>query len=344
MNDMDPNKISPTLTPWHRLFGMALTDVFVGRPWRVELEKELAIKSQRLDVLIIEQTKDAAKTVDAALIDDLPDGLENLRAHNVMTYKSRAQTLDRWAIAELIGHYVAYRKLASGEAQDLPTTQDDEADLESAPSAKRLLPESVFGLYAVSTRHPRHLMESLPAGTIHKTTWPGVYDLAWGAYPVRLIVLNDIAQDPRNAPWTLFSTHIEHIAHGLHHFQIRDRAAERLFPQLLLKYQKEIRKMTYTVEDFERDSKRQIIDHFELFGFGPEELQELLGKFDAEIRLRGMPPEERLQGIPPEIRLRGIPPEERLRGLDPDELSALDAEERETLRRLLAKLDTPSYR
>jgi hypothetical protein len=24
-----------TLTPWHRLFGIALTDLFTGRPWRV---------------------------------------------------------------------------------------------------------------------------------------------------------------------------------------------------------------------------------------------------------------------------------------------------------------------
>ncbi len=42
-------------TPWHRLFGIALTDLFIGRPWRVEHELELAIKSQRLDVLIIER-------------------------------------------------------------------------------------------------------------------------------------------------------------------------------------------------------------------------------------------------------------------------------------------------
>ena len=44
-----------TPTPWHRLFGIALTDLFTGRPWRVELEKELALKGQRPDVLIIER-------------------------------------------------------------------------------------------------------------------------------------------------------------------------------------------------------------------------------------------------------------------------------------------------
>jgi hypothetical protein len=44
-----------TTTPWHRLLGMVLTDLFTGRPWRVELEQELALKSQRLDILIIER-------------------------------------------------------------------------------------------------------------------------------------------------------------------------------------------------------------------------------------------------------------------------------------------------
>jgi len=44
-----------TTTPWHRLLGMVLTDLFTGRPWRLELEQELALKSQRLDILIIER-------------------------------------------------------------------------------------------------------------------------------------------------------------------------------------------------------------------------------------------------------------------------------------------------
>jgi hypothetical protein len=38
-------------TPWHRLLGMVLTGLFTDRPWRVELAQELALKSQRLDIL-----------------------------------------------------------------------------------------------------------------------------------------------------------------------------------------------------------------------------------------------------------------------------------------------------
>jgi hypothetical protein len=46
---------APAPRQWHRLFGIALTDLFSGTPWRVELEKELALQSQLLDVVIIEQ-------------------------------------------------------------------------------------------------------------------------------------------------------------------------------------------------------------------------------------------------------------------------------------------------
>ena len=39
------------LDDWHRLFGLTLTDVFSDTPWRVELEKDLAMQRQPLIVL-----------------------------------------------------------------------------------------------------------------------------------------------------------------------------------------------------------------------------------------------------------------------------------------------------
>jgi hypothetical protein len=119
------------LDDWHRLFGLTLTDVFSDTPWRVELEKDLAMQRQRLDVVIIEQT---APDGSAA---DLPDGFDALRRHNLLTYKSKQEPLDGWALDELIGHYVNYRKLLSPKPG--------------------LLPESDFQLYAVATRHPQGL-------------------------------------------------------------------------------------------------------------------------------------------------------------------------------------------
>ena len=38
---------------WHRLFGLLLTDFFTGSPYVVELEKDLSIKQQFLDVVVL---------------------------------------------------------------------------------------------------------------------------------------------------------------------------------------------------------------------------------------------------------------------------------------------------
>ncbi|WP_242463987.1 hypothetical protein [Thiococcus pfennigii] len=93
---------APDLLQWHRLFGIALTDRFAGTPWRVELEKELALSSQRLDAVIIERSE--TPPAPERLAPELPDGLAPLRAHNVLTYKSYHEPLDAWALDELIGH------------------------------------------------------------------------------------------------------------------------------------------------------------------------------------------------------------------------------------------------
>ena len=178
-----------------------MTDLFTGRPWRVELEKELALKSQRLDVLIIERLPGAAAVTAAAALADLPDGLENLSAHNVLSFKSKQEALDGWAMEELIGHYVTYRKLASIQAAAAaPATARPADPVEPSAAVERLLPEAAFRLYAVATRHPAKLFTQLAPGAPHPTAWPGVYDVDWGSRRIRLIVLNALAKHPRNAP------------------------------------------------------------------------------------------------------------------------------------------------
>jgi len=37
------------------------------------------------------------------------EGLEELAAHNLITFKSHQEALDDWALKELTGHYVNYR-------------------------------------------------------------------------------------------------------------------------------------------------------------------------------------------------------------------------------------------
>jgi hypothetical protein len=73
----------------------------------------------------------------------LPDGLDGLAEHNLITFKSHRETLDAWAMKELVGHYVAYRKLVSASPSDL-------------------LPEQAFRLYAVCARFPQNLSGQAP--------------------------------------------------------------------------------------------------------------------------------------------------------------------------------------
>ncbi len=67
---------------WHRLFGLTLMDLFTDSPYVVELEKDLSFKQQRLDVVIIEQGEGDFQG-------ELPDGLENLGPHNLLTFVGR---------------------------------------------------------------------------------------------------------------------------------------------------------------------------------------------------------------------------------------------------------------
>src|SRR5205085_4896366 len=87
----------------------------------------------------------------------LPDGLEDLAEHNLITFKSHREALDAWAIRELIAHYVAYRKLVSRSPSDL-------------------LPAEQFRLYAVAARFPHNLAGQVP----WQQRQAGVYDCQWG--------------------------------------------------------------------------------------------------------------------------------------------------------------------
>ena len=128
MNDIDQSK---PLRDLHRCFGLLLIDVFTDSPFTVELERDLSIQQQLLDVVIVRRAAGAVAV-------RLPVGFEDLIDHNLITFKSHRESLDTWAMKELIGYYVAYRKLVS-----------------ATPS--HLLPEKSFRLYAVCARFPKKL-------------------------------------------------------------------------------------------------------------------------------------------------------------------------------------------
>lgn len=121
---------------WHRLLGLVLDDFFKGSPWVVELEKDLSSKQQFLDVVIVRKTP-------GTFVGILPDGLDPLCDHNLLSYKSLHEPLDDWALKEFTGYYVNYRKQVS-------------------PALNELFPEQTFKLVGVATRYPQNLARQVP--------------------------------------------------------------------------------------------------------------------------------------------------------------------------------------
>jgi hypothetical protein len=278
---------------WHRLFGLALMDLFAGTPYFVELEKNLSVRQQFLDVVILRRG-------DGVLTERLPDGLDNLAAHNLLTYKSLREPLDDWALKELTGHYVNYRKQASPR--------------------NALLVEDAFRLYGIATRFPAKL-----AAEVHlEPLLPGVYRTRRGTDAIRVVVLSEVAEAEHNALWHLFSAIAERVDWGADHYRGHTPEIAAVKRQLAARYRLEGLEMSYTLADFRRDVAREYIAEL-----SPDERRRLIEDMSPEERLRGLPPEERLRGLPPEERLRDVPPEEMLR--------ALPADVRARLKQLLAQ-------
>jgi hypothetical protein len=235
------------------LFGLLLTDFFSGSPFIVEVERDLSVQQQLLDVVIVRRGR-------GRFAGWLPDGLERLRPHNLLTFKSHHEALDSWAMKELVHHDVAYRKLVS-------------------PSPSELLPEEQFGLYAVSARFPHNLAGQVP----WQQRQPGVYDCRWGTDTIRVVVAGELPRKAHNPPLHLFSASPELVAFGQSAYQRRSEETSLLLRQLFERLREEDFAMSYTMEDFKRD---YIKEHFAQLT--PQEREEVL---------RSLPPEERLAGL-----------------------------------------------
>jgi len=247
------------LRDWHRLFGLLLTDFFSDSPFVVEVERDLSTQQQLLDVVIVRRGR-------GRLAGRLPDGLEGLRPHNLMTFKSHHEALNSWTMKELVGSDVAYRKLVS-------------------PSPSDLLPDEQFGLYAVAARFPHNLSGQVP----WQQRQPGVYDCQWGTDTIRVVVAGELPREPHNAPLHLFSAAPDLVEFGRSAYRRRSEQTSRLLGQLFERLQGEGFAVSFTMEDFNR---QYIKEHFQRLT--PEERRQAL---------ESLPPDERrevLQSLPPE--------------------------------------------
>lgn len=312
---------------WHRLFGVALADFFSDLPFIVELEKDLSLRQQLLDVVVVRKAPGDIHV-------PLPDGLDHLADHNLITYKSLREALDDDAIEEFVGHAVNYRKQVS--------------------STNTWLPKSALALYAVCTRFPEKLDGQVKLERIDATK-PGVYHLGFGTLGIRVIVLSEIRDTPENALWGMFSGVADKVRRAARCFHLKRSDTSSVLDRLWLYYQSEGLAMPYTVEEFVAETMPEFIQKLRRELILREiPIEELLRDIPVEERLKGLPDEELLKAlpmeklleqIPTEERLRDIPTEERLKGLAPEErLKGLSADE---IQAYLAKLlqerkpDTP---
>jgi hypothetical protein len=173
-----------------------------------------------------------------------------------------------------------------------------------------LLPAGEFQLYGISTRYPEKLasqIDLVPAGQ-------GIYDLRWGVRNIRVIVLSRITRSERNAPWLMFSAVSDKVKYGTAHYQWKSPVSS-IVNKLFKKYQKEGFAMPYTIEDYLRDEKEEV-----LRSLTKEDLDRLLKNLEPEEVFKRFDPEDRLKGLNPEDRLKGLNPEDRLKGLNPEEI------------------------
>ncbi len=264
------------MTNWHRLFGLFLMDLFTNSPYVVELEKDLSLKQQFLDVVILRKEH-------GEFTGTLPDGLDSLTTHNLLSYKSLHEPLDGWAIKELIGHYVNYRKQVS-------------------PSLNQLLAESQFQLYGICTRFPKKLEQLVPLQFLSQ----GVYEFNWGADTIRMIVLSEIPEGEHNAIWRLFSAQPKAVIEARNQYPVHQADMSTIVQLLFENYQQERIDVTYTVKDFQKD---YVLDHLNIVS--------------ADEVLKRYSPDERLKDLSPDEVLKRYSPDEILGNLSPESLKIL---------------------
>jgi hypothetical protein len=212
----------------------------------------------------------------------LPDGLEGIADHNLLSYKSLREPFDDWVLKELTGHYVNYRKQVS-------------------PSLDRLLPEEQFGLYGISTRFPQKLSAQTKLEQVNQ----GVYNVIRGTDRIRIIVLSEIPQKESNAIWHLFSGIAEKVKFAAGHYKAHSSDMSTVIYKLFENYRLEGVNMPYTMEDFRKDF-----------------VKEHLGVLSPDEVLERYSPDEVLKRYSPDEVLKRYSPEDRLKGLSLEEIKA----------------------
>ena len=271
------------MTDWHRLFGLVLIDLFTNSPFKVELELDLSARKQLLDVAVVRKGE-------GDFSGKLPDGLEDLTKHNLITYKSMREPLDSWTLEELIGYFVNYRKQAVEERESLP-------------------PSESFRLYAVSTRFPKKLSNEVKLVPQSK----GIYQVYFGVRNIKVIVLKDIPQKKHNALWNIFSADKQSGLYGSRHYEKRSKEISTVLDQIFTRYRQEgiDIDMPYTMENFKHDVAKEYLplltEDERLEGLS---VDKVVKNFSTDEVVKSLPADEVAKNLPTDVRLKGMSIEE----------------------------------
>jgi hypothetical protein len=253
--------------PLHRLFGLSWIDFCQGSAISVETETDLSVQQQFIDLILI-------RGQSGAIPQPLPDGFEDLAAHNLVTFKSHQEALDGWALCELVGHYVAHRK-------------------QSSPSPEDLLPENDFRLFAVCMRQPHNLAQQVELTPIRE----GVYEVPLVTMRIRVIVVHQLPKEEPNAMLHLFSAKEDLIRYGQEHYRPRSPQTSSLLYKLFKAYSEDP-----NMPDKLKEFVRQTID--ELLESLPA--GERLKGLSAEEIVKALPPET-LEALARQLKVNGTP-------------------------------------
>ncbi len=251
--------------PLHRLFGLSWIDFFQGTAIDVQTEMDLSLKQQFVDLVLIRKGPEPIPR-------PLPDGFEDLAGHNLLTFKSHQEALDGWALWELIGHFVNYRKQSSSSLQDL-------------------LPETDFRLFAVCARYPHNLAQQVALTQLGE----GIYEVRGLGLRIRIIVVSQLPQEKHNAMLLLFSAREELLRYAQEHYRPRSQETSSLLYKLFQAYSEEP-DMPDKLKEFVRQTIDELLESLSA--------EERLKGLSAEEVIRALPPET-LEALARQLKANG---------------------------------------
>jgi len=175
----------------------------------------------------------------------------------LLTYKSHHEPLDDFAIQELIGHYVSYRKMKEN----------------------KLLPENDINLYATCVRYPEKLFKT----NDYKEIGKGVYEITVLGLKIEIVVLSRIDKEVKNVILNLFSNNTEKVQFAFEADREHVKNVSKIFERLLKKYLMEGFTMPLTIDSYIQEHLEDIVSDIpvdlRLKGLDPEQIKALLEKY-----------------------------------------------------------------